>query len=295
MTYEQLLVLDAIVSEGTFRAAAKKLHKSQSAVSHALKKLEHEVGFDLLSREMYRPQLTMTGTVFYRQATRVLQQMQQLNATVTQLNAEQEAEVFLAVTATCPLKPLLNLVDGLSAVYPGTHIRFSRENMGGTVERLLDEQADIIIASMDGVPADQVEALPFAGVNIIPVAHPDYAPARTSVIKSDREMQNYVQVVVADSSKKQIKQSRDLLAGALRWTVSDFSTKKEIILAKMGWGGIPEYLISDELASGQLVKLNIAGFPTRYSQLYKIRRKHHACGVVAQSIWDSLQSVDLSL
>ena len=208
------------------------------------------------------------------------------------MNAQQEAEVYLAVAATCPLQPLLNLVHDLSAVYPGTHIRFSRENMGGVVERLLDEQADIVIASLDGVPTDQVEALPFIGVNIIPVAHPDYEPAKTSAVKSNQEMQNYVQVVVADSSQHQIKQSRDVLAGALRWTVSDFSAKKEIILAKMGWGGVPEHLIDEELASGQLVKLNIAGFTTRHSQLYKIRRKHYVGGIVAQSLWDSLQPID---
>ena len=42
MTYEQLIVLQAIVTEGTFRGAAERLNKSQSAISHMLKKLETE-------------------------------------------------------------------------------------------------------------------------------------------------------------------------------------------------------------------------------------------------------------
>ena len=75
MTYEQLVVLHAIVTEGTFRGAAERLNKSQSAVSHMLKKLETEVEIILLSREEYRPTLTPEGKVFYRQATRVMQQM----------------------------------------------------------------------------------------------------------------------------------------------------------------------------------------------------------------------------
>jgi len=155
---------------------------------------------------------------------------------------------------------------------------------------LLDGNADIVIASMDGVPIDQVEALPFATVNIIPVAHPDYEPAKINAIKTTREMQSYVQVVVADSSKSNKKQSRDLLPGGLRWTVSDFAAKKEIILAKMGWGGIPEYLIEKELANRKLVRLDIEGFPIRQSQLYKIRRKKIDIGIVAQSIWDNLKT-----
>ena len=78
MTYEQLVVLHAIVAQGTFRGAAEQLNKSQSAISHMLKKLEDEIDITLLSREEYRPKLTSKGEVFYRQATRVMQQMQQL-------------------------------------------------------------------------------------------------------------------------------------------------------------------------------------------------------------------------
>lgn len=64
MTYEQLIVLHAIVTEGTFRGAAERLHKSQSAISHMLKKLEAEIDMVLLSREAYRPKLTPAGESF---------------------------------------------------------------------------------------------------------------------------------------------------------------------------------------------------------------------------------------
>ena len=67
MTLEQLVVLNAIVEQGTFRGAAEHLNKAQSAISHMLKKLEDELGFAVLSRENYRPELTekaksITGT-----------------------------------------------------------------------------------------------------------------------------------------------------------------------------------------------------------------------------------------
>ncbi|WP_315980782.1 LysR family transcriptional regulator [Aliamphritea spongicola] len=130
MTYEQLLVLHAIVSEGTFRGAAERLHKSQSAVSHMLKKLEDDIGFLLLSREAYRPKLTAKGEVFYRQATRALEQMQQLRTTARNLNAKHEASVSLAVTATYPLTPVLNVISQVknnirqqTSIFPGNHGR----------------------------------------------------------------------------------------------------------------------------------------------------------------------------
>ncbi|MDG1471474.1 MAG: LysR family transcriptional regulator [Ascidiaceihabitans sp.] len=289
MTYEQLVVLHAIVTEGTFRGAAERLNKSQSAISHMLKKLETEIDIILLSRQAYRPALTPQGEVFYRQATRVMQQMKDLNTVAKNLNAKQEPEVLLAVTATFPLAPVLEVIGTIKDEFPTTHIRLSRESMGGPIERLLRDDADIIIATMDGVPVEQVEALAFAQVTIMPVAHPDFEPAKSSHMKTVSEMQSYTQVVVADSSSGAFAQSRDLLPGGLRWTVSDFAAKKEILLAKLGWGGIPTHMIEDELARGELVALNVEGYQKRQSQLFQIRKRDKDVGIVAQSIWEQLR------
>ena len=291
ITYEQLVVLHAIVTEGTFRGAAERLNKSQSAVSHMLKKLETQIDIVLLSREEYRPTLTPAGEVFFRQATRVMQQMKELNIVAKNLNARQEPEVFLAVTATFPLKPVLEVIGTIRDRFPATNIRLSRESMGGPIERLLRNDADIIIATMDGVPVDQVEALSFAQVTIVPVAHPDFEPARSSHMKTISEMQSYTQVVVADSSSGEFAQSRDLLPGGLRWTVSDFVAKKEILLAKLGWGGIPTHMIEDELARGALVALNVEGYEKRQSQLFQMRKRDTDVGIVAHSIWEKLSRI----
>lgn len=288
MTYEQLIALNAVVTEGTFRAAAERLNKSQSTISHAIKKLEIEIDVVLLSREAYRPKLTSEGEVFFRQATRALQQMRQLGSTAKSLNAKHEAEVFIAVTATYPIESLLHVVRDATIAFPATHIRLSTEIMGGSIERLLSNDADIIIATMDGVPVNEVEAIRFSDVMIIPVAHRDLEPAENREMKTISEMQSYTQIVVADSGRGALSQSRDLLPGGLRWTVSDFATKKAILLAGMGWGGLPEHLIQEELRSGELVALNVEGYAPRYSQLYKIRKRDRAVGVVAQSIWGEL-------
>ncbi len=290
MTYEQLVVLNAIVTEGTFRGAAEKLNKSQSAVSTMLKKLEDEIQFPLFSREEYRPKLTAEGSIFYRQSIRALQQMQELGSVAKSLNSEQEAEVTLAITATLPLKPILKIIGASQAEYPATHIRLTRESMGGPIERLLRDDADIIIATMDNVPTDEVEATPFMDVTIMPVAHPEYEPAKNPRMKSVGEMQNFTQIVVAHSGSENYSQSRDIMPGGLRWTVSDFTSKKEILLAKLGWGGMPTHLIEQELKSGALVPLNVEGFQPRQSHLFQIRKRNKPHGIVTQSIWERLMN-----
>ncbi|WP_420547810.1 LysR family transcriptional regulator [Curvivirga sp.] len=291
MTYEQLVVLHAIVTEGTFRGAAERLYKSQSAISHMIKKLEEEIDITLLSREGYRPKLTPAGEIFYRQSTRVIQQMQELGHLAKRLNAKQEASVCLTVTATYPIKPFLDIIAEVKEEFSMTSVRLTRETMGGPLERLLNKEANIIIATLDDVPVDRVEAVPFAEITILPVAHPEYPPAISANLKTITEMQSYTQVVVSDSSSGHFEQSRDLLPGGLRWTVSDFAAKKEILLSKMGWGGMPKHLVDEELNKGQLIELNVEGYPPRKSQLYMMRLRDSEIGFVAQDIWNKLLSV----
>ncbi|WP_310620320.1 LysR family transcriptional regulator [Flexibacterium corallicola] len=292
MTHEQLVVLKAIVTQGTFRAAAEHLNKSQSALSHMLKKLEDEVGVELLSRAEYRPKLTPEGEVFYRNATRVLFSMQELKNVANCLSAKQEAEVVVAVDGIYPLSPLLGLVSEMAKSYPATHIRLTRESMGGVIERLYREEADIIITTIHGVAADMIEALPHASTTMIPVAHRDFEPAKTSYLKSTSEMQNYTQIIVADSSQGDSKQTRGLLPGGLKWTVSDFPTKKEILLKGMGWGGMPDHYVQDELEQGELVALNVEGYPDVHVPLFQMRKRGSSVGIVAQAIWEKLLQIE---
>lgn len=288
MTLEQLVVLNAIVEQGTFRAAAENLGKAQSAVSHMLKKLEDEIGFALLSRENYRPALTEKGEVFYRHSLRVLQGVQDLKSVSMTLGTAQEAEVAMTVTATFPFAPVLKLIGDMTSRFPTTHIKLSRENMGGSLEMLLAGEVQIAISTLDDVPLDRVDVLPLDSVAILPVAHPDFPAARDSRFKSDAEMQSYTQIVVADSGQTN-RQSRGLLPGGLRWTVSDFATKKEILLANMGWGGMPEHMISDALEKKQLVRLNIESYPPVQVPHFAMRRRDTPNGVVAQAIWNDLR------
>ncbi|MFE8071211.1 LysR family transcriptional regulator [Marinobacteraceae bacterium S3BR75-40.1] len=290
MKFEQLRALDAIVTHGSFRKASEMLYKSQPALSQAIKSLEEEIGLTLLSRESYRPVLTPAGRAFYRQARAVLGQVQSLWELAGKLSASQEAEVRLSVTATCPLGHLLSVIGDIKNAFPATDIRLMSDAMGGSAERLMAGEAELIIATQDGLAAESIVAIPYTTVNIIPVACPDYGPARSQKRLSNAEMRSFVQVAVAGTGQGQYDQSRDIVPDALRWTVSDFAAKKEIVLSGMGWGGLPEHLIASELETGALVPLNLEGYPVRRSQLYVIRRRAGAFGVVANALWEKLAS-----
>lgn len=288
MKHEQLMTLEAIVLTGTFRGAAERLHKSQSAVSHTIRQLEEELDLELFSREAYRPSLTPAGEVFYREASRVLRQMQGLRTTAARLRAREEPELTIAVSATMDLDPLLPALADTGRHHPATHLRLRMEMMGGPIARLMEGKADIALASLEGVPLDNVEAEPVVEVTIRPVASPDLNLPANARTLSVSEMQSHVQVVTAGTGGAAHQQSRDLLSGGLKWTVSDLTAKKKVILAGLGWGGLPDHMTEKERRSGALLSLNLEGFPLRRTTIYKMRRRDQAIGVVADELWSRI-------
>ena len=68
------------------------------------------------------------------------------------------------------------------------------------------------------------------------------------------------QIVLHDSARGPDAPSSNVLEGGLRWTVTDVDAKKEIILAGMGWAGLPEHVAVEALAKRKLVVLRVPDF-----------------------------------
>jgi LysR family transcriptional regulator, low CO2-responsive transcriptional regulator len=71
----QLLAFAAVARRGSFTLAAKDLFLTQSAVSHAMKALEEEIGSRLLDRVGKRVLLTQAGEQFLRHTEKILAEM----------------------------------------------------------------------------------------------------------------------------------------------------------------------------------------------------------------------------
>jgi DNA-binding transcriptional LysR family regulator len=62
----------AVAETLNFRRAAEKVHVAQSPLSQQIKKLEHELGFELFTRNRRRVQLTHAGKVFLEDARQLV-------------------------------------------------------------------------------------------------------------------------------------------------------------------------------------------------------------------------------
>lgn len=81
----QLLAFVTVVRRQSFTLAAQELHLTQSAVSHSMRALESDLGCRLLDRSGRRLVLTEQGGQFYRNAERILREMEQARLDLSNL------------------------------------------------------------------------------------------------------------------------------------------------------------------------------------------------------------------
>ena len=97
LTIHQLRCFDAVVSEGSFQAAAEKLRRSQPTISSSIKNLETQLQINLLDRSGYRVILTEAGRSFHERARVFLQEFAQLRDHAAQLAMGEESELRVVI------------------------------------------------------------------------------------------------------------------------------------------------------------------------------------------------------
>ncbi len=72
LTIEQIQYLKAVIDFGSFEKAANETTKTKTAIIYSIKKLEENLGFDLLDRSGYRVVPTTKGIEFLNNSKSLL-------------------------------------------------------------------------------------------------------------------------------------------------------------------------------------------------------------------------------
>jgi len=288
MTLDQLRALCSVVDHGGFRAASEALHKSQSAISIAIRNLEEELGVDIFEREGYRPSLTDHGKVLVQKARTVLSQAKGLNDLAQHYAQGIEAELRIVVSEVFDIQHVLDVLRVIRDQYPATRLTLFVENFNAPLEILEDKEADIALVA-GGELFDKIEMTRYeklCPVRLIPVVSGCSDQAKDAAKLTVGDMDGATQIVVADRSRNRDERKYGVLETSVPWRVNDFLTKKQIILSGLGWGRVPKHMIGDELASGDLVPLSSPDFGPVEIETYISRSHGHPFGPVAEAFWD---------
>ena len=280
-------MLMAVVDHGGYAQAAQALHKSQSALTYAVQKLESVLGVKAFEIQGRKAILTPTGQLLYRRAKVLLEEAVSLERATRALSAGWEAQIRIAAEVIFPSWLMIECLEQFGVESPHTQIEWYESVMGGTQELLLEGKVDLVIAGT--VPVGFLgDAL--MRLNFVAAAHPQHPLHQLGRDVTTRDLRAHRHLVVRDTGTQ--RSARNVSVEATqRWTMGHLSTSIEAARRGHGFAWYPVERIRDELAEGTLKPLPLKEGNERFAQLYLIIADPDAAGPGTQRMAEILRTV----
>ena len=176
-TLDQLRILKAIASEGSFKRAADSLYVSQPAVSLQVQNLERQLDVPLFDRGGRRAQLTEAGHLLLGYGEKILSLCQETCRALEDLQNLQGGTLIVGASQTTGTYLLPRMIGMFRQKYPDVAVQLHVHSTRRIAWSVANGQIDLAIVGGE-IPTELVEALdivPYAEDElalILPPSHP---------------------------------------------------------------------------------------------------------------------------
>lgn len=286
---DSLEVLEAIQDTGTFAGAAKRLHRTQSAVSYAIAKLEEGLGVAVFDRSGHRAKLTAAGRVVLDEGRALLHRARRLEILAGRLQTGWEARLEVIIDGILPIDPILGVLQEFVAETIPTRVQVKMEFLGGVQYRFDTDGADLMVVK-DFEPAANLRATALGSVEVVLLCGAEHPLSQVdSDDPVDRSvLQEFVELTIQDSSPGARYDAR-IFGGPRVFYLSDFYAKRAALLAGLGFGWMPLDLVAAQMARGELVEVPyLEGSRYEFNPV-AVHRSDRPLGPAGQRFLQSLQ------
>ncbi|MDB9313080.1 LysR family transcriptional regulator [Spirulina sp. CS-785/01] len=208
-TLDQLRILKAIATEGSFKRAADSLYVSQPAVSLQVQNLERQMDVPLFDRGGRRAQMTEAGYLLLSYGEKILSLCQETCRAIEDLQNLQGGTLIIGASQTTGTYLLPRMIGRFRHQYPDVSVQLQVHSTRRTSWSVANGQVDMAIIGGE-VPAELQDVLlvkPYAEDElalILPASHP-LAKAET-VYKEDLYKLNFIALDSQSTIRKVIDQ-----------------------------------------------------------------------------------------
>jgi DNA-binding transcriptional LysR family regulator len=273
ISLDQWNVLVSVVESGGYAKAADRLHKSQSTLTYAIKKLESLLGVKVFELRGRKAVLTATGELLYRRGKVLIDVAARLEHAAGELGKGWEPEIRIAVDIIFPTWLLLECFAEFARERPETHIELYETVLGGTDEALTGGRVGFVVAS--SVPQGFVGDV-LMPVQAVGMAAPSHALHQLGRELTLEDLRRHRHVVIRDSGEQRVRSAGWL--NELRWTVSNKATSIHAVCLGMGYAWYPEDSVRGELERGALKPLPLREGAVKAGTLYLVFADREAAG-----------------
>src|SRR5512147_1049711 len=273
ITLDQWNVFVSVVDSGGYAKAAERIHKSQSTLTYAIKRLEHLLGVKVFELRGRKAVLTPTGELLYRRGKIMLEQAARLEHAAGELAKGWEPEIRVAADILFPTWLLLKCCAEFFAERPETHVELYETVLGGTDEALGARRVEFAIGTSvpQGFVGDVL--LPIRAVCMAAPTHPLHQLGRELTLE---DLRGHRHIVIRDSGEQRVRSAGWL--NELRLTVSNKATAIHAVATGMGYAWYPEDSVRGELERGALKPLPLREGAEKSGTMYLIFADREAAG-----------------
>jgi DNA-binding transcriptional LysR family regulator len=266
LTLDQIQLFLAVVDQGSFSKAAKKLNRAQSAVTYGIQKLEAQIGIPLFDRAAYRPALTEAGRTLLLRARRIAEEANAFRDAARSLASGLEAELTIVLDSMFPMPPVVEALRAFTERFPTVPPRVYVQSLGAAAELVLDGTCMIGLLQLVFSDIALLKRFPLLTIDLLPVVAPGHPLAEFDGPIETHVLNQHVQLVLTDRSALTAGRDYGVLSSRT-WRLADLGAKQSMLLAGLGWGNMPAHLVEADIAQGRLKIIRPIEFDARTTQL----------------------------
>jgi DNA-binding transcriptional LysR family regulator len=286
-TLHQLRIFLAVARHNSFARAAEELHLSPPTLSLQVKQLSETVGqplFEQLGKKIF---LTATGQTLADACADIETRMERLSQDLAALQGVERGSLKLAILTTVKYT-VPKLLGGFCAAHPGIEVAMLVGNRENLLQRLAANQDDLYIM---GQPPDSMDVVceNFADNPLVLVAPPDHPLVGKKKI-SPKRLASEPFILREPGSGTRLTAERFFASQGVtlknRLEVGSNEAIKQTVAGGLGLAVLSATTVVSELALGELVLLDVVGFPLirRWHVVYP-RGKRLSAATLAFKDW----------
>jgi len=261
MDLRQLEMFKAVAEEGSFTAAAKRLHVSQSAVSRQVKLLEDDLGSPVLHRGPRGVTLTPSGELLLSLSHRLDREVKDVLAQIAETHDLLRGSLTIAGGMTVCIHVLPRALREYHKKYPGVDIKVVTGRNEVILNLLRAHEVDLALLTLP-IQEKEFEVIPVLKEEMVVVTDKNHRLAKQRSVDVDT-LASYPQILYEEGSNTRRVQERLFAQTDRPLTVAMETENVEITKAMVGAGLgitlIPYAAIARELDGGQLAITRVRG------------------------------------
>lgn len=258
MQLQDLNAFIAVATDRSFSKAAKRLHRTQPAISQAIRRLEDELGDKLFDRTSRNGALTEAGMLLREHASRLLRLAAEAEAAVRELQQVRRGRVVVGANEAA-VHSLLPLLESFAAQHPQARVEVRRVPSRQIATELLERSLDFGILTFQ--PPDKgLQSITLGADELVMLASPTHRLAskkRVTIEEVGRE------TVIAHNDPSPARDrvlrvyERRHAPINIQIALPSLDGIKRAVEMGMGVALLPRRCALSEIARGQLVAVKV--------------------------------------